>query len=320
MFTDDFKKHGIGGTVFTRSRNSEKLLEINKLYIKFEAGNPTGSMKDRASFATLKKASESEFDTIVVASCGNFGASVVHLSKIFGITPHVYIPEKYQTPRINEIERQGGIIHRSPGTYEELVEYSSKQAEENGWYNGNPGTKENTEVSLLAYESISYEIFDGLKYSPDAISVATSNGTCFSGIYQGWKKLHHRGLTDKIPVMVCASTSGGNPIVSSYNKGKRKIIELKPKDIQETPFNEPIVNWKSLDGQIALNALWDSGGYAVGVEDQLLNTFSKILEREEGFSVLPASASALAAMSEYCKEKATPKETDFVVVLTSRKY
>ena len=320
MFTDEFKKHGIGSTIFTRSRNIEKLLGINKLYIKFEAGNPTGSMKDRASYATLNNASEKGFDTIVVASCGNFGASIVNLSKIFSITPHVYIPEKYQTPRILEMERQGGIVHRAPGTYEEVVELSSGEAEYKGWYNGNPGTPENTEVSLLAYESIAYEILDDLKYAPDAVSIAVSNGTCFSGIYQGWKKLHNRGRTDKIPAMVCASTSGGNPIVASYNNGKKKIRELDPEAIEETPVNEPIVNWRSLDGQIALDALWDSGGYAVGVEDSMLETFSEILEREEGLSVLPASASALAAMAENYKEKATPKEDDFVVVLTSRRY
>ncbi|MBD3206739.1 pyridoxal-phosphate dependent enzyme [Candidatus Bathyarchaeota archaeon] len=320
MFTEEFKKYGIGSTVFTRSINIEKLLGINKLYLKFEAGNPTGSMKDRAAYATLNNASEKGFDTLVVASCGNFGASIVHLSKTFSLTPHVYIPEKYQTPRISEIERQGGIIHRAPGTYEELVEISSNEAEDNGWYNGNPGTPDNTEISLLAYETIAYEIFDDLKYAPDALSVAVSNGTCFSGIYQGWKKLHNRGRTDKIPAMVCASTSGGNPIVTSYNKGKKKIVELDPEAIDETPSNEPIVNWKSLDGQIALDALWDSGGYAVGIEDSMLEIFSEILERQEGFSVLPASASALAAMIEYSKEKATPKEDDFVVVLTSRKY
>jgi cysteine synthase len=32
----------------------KKLLDISKFYVKFEAGNPTGSMKDRASYATLE--------------------------------------------------------------------------------------------------------------------------------------------------------------------------------------------------------------------------------------------------------------------------
>lgn len=320
MLTDKFKEVGIGDTVFTRSRNIEKLLDFSKLWLKFEGGNPTGTMKDRAGYATLHLAKEKGYGEIAVASCGNFGASVVHLSKYFEVKPHVYIPEKYQTPRIAEMERQGGVIHRAPGTYEELVGLSTQEAADNGWYNGNPGTKENTEVSLKAYESISREIFDELGYAPDAVSVSTSNGTCFSGIHQGFRRLRRRGLTDKVPVMVCASTDGGNPIVTSYNKGRRRIRDLAPDGIVETPVNEPIVNWRSLDGQHALDALWESGGYAVGLGDEVLTAFSELLLREEGLSVLPASSAALAAMAEYVKEKARPKESTFVVVLTSRNY
>jgi len=320
MFTDMFKEVGIGDTVFTRSRNLEKLLCFSKLWLKFEGGNPTGTMKDRASYATLQLAKENGCSEIAVASCGNFGASIVHLSRCFEIKPHVYIPEKYQTPRIAEMERQGGLIHRALGTYEELVELSAKDAEDNGWYNGNPGTKENTEVSLKAYESISREIFDELGYAPDAVSVSTSNGTCFSGIHQGFKRLRQRGLTDKVPVMVCASTDGGNPIVTSYNKGRRRIRDLDPVSIVETPVNEPIVSWRSLDGQHALDALWDSGGYAAGFGDEVITAFSELLLKEEGLSVLPASSAALAAMAEYVKEKARPKESTFVAVLTSRNH
>jgi threonine synthase len=320
LFTKEFKEHGIGGTVFTRSRNLEKLLDFHKLYLKFEGGNPTGTMKDRASYATLKHAHEKGFTTIAVASCGNFGASIVHLSAVFGITPHVYIPESYHTPRIAEMERQGGVIHRAPGTYEELVELSGKEAEEKGWYNGNPGTKENTEESLRAYESIAYEIVDRLEYAPDAVSVSVSNGTCFSGVYQGFKVLRRKGDTDKVPVMVAASTEGGNPVVSSFLEGHRKIRDLDPAKIVETEHNEPIVNWRSLDGQHALDALWDSGGYAALISDEVMVTFSKLLEKEEGLSVLPASSASLAAMAEYAKTKATPKMSSFVAILTARRY
>jgi len=320
MFTEMFKEVGIGDTVFTRSRNLEKLLYFSKLWLKFEGGNPTGTMKDRASYATLHLAREKGYGEIAVASCGNYGASIVHLSSFFDLEPHVYIPEKYQTPRIAEMERQGGVVHRAPGTYEELVELSSRDAEDNGWYNGNPGTVENTEASLKAYESISREIFDELGYAPDAVSVSTSNGTCLSGVHRGFKRLRRRGFTDKIPVMICASTDGGNPIVTSYNDGRKKIRDLDPGSIVETPVNEPIVNWRSLDGQHALDALWDSGGYAAGFGDEVLTAFSELLLREEGLSVLPASSAALAAMAEYVKEKARPRDSTFVVVLTSRNY
>jgi len=320
MFRKEFKEQGIGDTLFARLKNMEKLLHFSKFYIKFEAGNPTGTMKDRASYATLRHAKEKEYTTIAVASCGNFGASIVQLSQIFDIEPHVYIPESYHSPRIAEMQRLGGIIHKAPGTYEELVELSGKEAEEKGWYNGNPGTEENSQISFEAYESIAYEIFDELEYAPDAVSVSVSNGTCFTGIYMGFRTLFRKGRTDKIPVMVAASTTGGNPIITSFNEGKKKIKELTPDSITETPENEPIISWKSLDGQQALDALWASEGYACGVSDEIMIAFSNLLEKEEGLSVLPASAASVAAMSEYVKERATPKSKCFVSVLTSRKY
>jgi threonine synthase len=200
------------------------------------------------------------------------------------------------------------------------VEQSGKEAEEQGWYNGNPGTVENTEVSLRAYATIAYEIFDHLEYAPDAVSVSVSNGTCFSGVYQGFKALRRRGETDKVPVMVAASTEGGNPVVTSFKDGRKKIKDLDPASIVETEHNEPIVNWRSLDGQRALDALWDSNGYGALISDDVMVTFSSLLEKEEGLSVLPASAASLAALAEYAKTEATPKMSTFVAVLTSRKY
>ena len=320
MSRKEYKEHGIGDTLFARLKNMEKLLDFSKFYVKFEAGNPTGTMKDRAGYATLNHAKENEFNTIAVASCGNFGASIVKLSKIFEITPHVYIPESFHSPRIAEMEKLGGIIHRAPGTYEDLVELCAKEAEEQGWYNGNPGTEDNSRVSYEAYERIAYEIFEELEYAPDAVSVSVGNGTCFTGVFRGFRSMFRKGETDKIPVMIAGSTIGGNPIISSFNAGKRKIKDLKPDSISETAVNEPILNWKSLDGQDALDALWESEGYASAVSDEFMVTFSDLLMREEGLSVLPASAASVAAMSEYVKERSTPKDKCFVSVLTSRKY
>ena len=320
MSRKEYKEHGIGDTLFARLKNMEKLLDFSKFYVKFEAGNPTGTMKDRAGYATLNHAKENEFNTIAVASCGNFGASIVKLSKIFEITPHVYIPESFHSPRIAEMEKMRGIIHRAPGTYEDLVALCAVEAEEQGWYNGNPGIEDNSKVSYEAYERIAYEIFDELEYAPDAVSVSVGNGTCFTGVFRGFRNMFRKGETDKVPVMIAASTIGGNPIISSFYAGRRKIKDLKPESISETAVNEPILNWKSLDGQDALDALWESEGYASAVSDEFMVTFSDLLMREEGLSVLPASAASVAAMSEYVKERATPKDKCFVSVLTSRKY
>ncbi|MCX6649608.1 MAG: pyridoxal-phosphate dependent enzyme [Candidatus Bathyarchaeota archaeon] len=310
--------HGIGDTIFTHSRNIEQLLGYSNIYLKFEGGNPTGTMKDRAAYACLRVAKERGYRELAIASCGNFGASFVHLSRIFGITTHVYIPEKYHTPRIAEMERQGGVIHRAPGTYEEVVESSGAEAVGRGWYNANPGTPENRAASIEAYATIAYEIVDRMGRAPDAVAVPTSNGTTLAGINRGFQNLLKAGKTKKATTVIAASTSGGNPIVSSFLAGKRKVEDLKPSGIDETPINEPLVNWKSLDGQEALDALWESEGWAAHVADGEMARYSEIVAREEGLSVLPASCASLAALTYYIKEKNLQKGLDLVAFFTAR--
>lgn len=272
-------------------------------------------MKDRAAYTCLRKAMKKGYEHGVIASCGNFGASFVIFSKRLGIEPHVYIPKQYNTPRIQEIKDSGGIIHRVKGTYEDAVETSTTYAKEKDWYNGNPGTPENTMASLQAYSIIAYEIFERLGQAPDAVSVPTGNGTTLAGIYHGWRKLLERGLTKKIPSMVATSTTGGNPVIKSHETGRIKIIELDPAEIRETEHNEPLVSWKSLDGQLALDAINESNGWTEGVTDEEMIKYSELLLQQEGLYVLTASASSLAAI-----KKGSIKKEKIVAILTSRSF
>jgi len=319
MLQGELISHGIGDTVFTRSRNIEKLLGYSNIYLKFEGGNPTGTMKDRAAYACLKIAKKEGYRELGIASCGNFGASYVQLSRIFGITTHVYIPNKYHTPRIAEIEKQGGIIQRAPGTYEEVVKLSRQEAVNRGWYDGNPGTPVNRATSLEAYATIAYELVDRMQFVPDVVAVPTSNGTTLAGINQGFKNLLRAEKIDKLPKLIAASTDGGNPIVTSFLDSKRRIKNLKPDGITETGINEPLVSWESLDGQEALDALWESNGWATNVSDGEMCRFSDILAAEEGLWVLPASCASLAAVYYYVKEKRLEKGLNLVAFLTARR-
>ncbi len=123
----ELREKGVGDTIFTRARNVEKKLDIGNLYLKFEGGNPTGTMKDRASYSCLRNAVEKGYQQAAIASCGNFGASIVYFSKILGIETHIYIPEKFHSPRVPEIKKMGGILHRVKGTYEDSVDISTLQ-------------------------------------------------------------------------------------------------------------------------------------------------------------------------------------------------
>jgi threonine synthase len=320
MLQEELIQHGIGDTIFTRSRNIEKLLNLNNIYLKFEGGNPTGTMKDRAAYACLRVAREEGFESFAIASCGNFGASFVYISRIFDMVPHVYIPESYHTPRIAEMEKLGGVIHRVPGTYEDAVMYSAREADERGWFNANPGYEPNKSASMEAYATISYEIFQRLGCAPDYVAVPIGNGTTIAGIHRGFRDLLEENRIVNLPILLGGSTTGGNPVVKCLRERSRTIVNLEPKEIVETDHNEPLVSWISLDGQEALDALWESGGWATYVPDEELLRYSDLLAQEEGLLVLPASCASLAAIVQHAKEKKPEKDRKYVAVLTGRRF
>src|SRR5581483_11770660 len=107
-----------GSTLFSRGRNLETALGVRTIHLKFEGSNPTGTQKDRIARHCYDEAHAQGFDTITVATCGNFGASVAWACSHNGIRPTVFVPSDYHTPRIVEMETLGARIIRVPGDYE----------------------------------------------------------------------------------------------------------------------------------------------------------------------------------------------------------
>ncbi len=310
--------HRIGGTPLLRSRGLESLIGCRRLYLKLEGFNPTGSQKDRAAVACLDEAREGGYASLAIATCGNFGASFAYFAPLYGIRAHVYIPSSYRGERLREIGGYGAEVHLVEGTYEDAVWFASKEARENGWYDANPGLEQNTRASLRGYASIAREIYTALGHVPDVVAAPVGNGTTLSGVYHGFRMLCDMGLTDGVPMMIASSTPHDNPILRSFLLGRRVIRDLSPSEIKETDFNEPLVAWHSFDGQLALDAIWESGGSAFPVPDQEMAYYSGLLASWEGLSVLPASASALASLRRFLEEE-RPEIDACVAVLTARR-
>ena len=147
---EDIIDSEVGDTAFIRARNIERETGLRQIYLKFEGGNPTGTQKDRVAFAQAMDALRRQFDTITLATCGNFGVAQALAASLAGIRCVIFIPGTYHTRRIQEMEQLGAEIVRVPGDYEGAVNISSQRALENEWYDANPGGS-NTMMQLTAY-------------------------------------------------------------------------------------------------------------------------------------------------------------------------
>ena len=307
----------IGDTNLSRARNIERETGLRQLYLKFDGGNPTGTQKDRIAFAQALDALRRGFDTVTAATCGNYGAAVSLAASYAGLRCLVFIPSTYHPTRVEEMKSNGAEIVRHSGDYEAAVEASRECAEKNELYDANPGGA-NTALQLRAYGEIAYEIYDELRDAPAAVAVPVSNGTTLAGIYRGFVSLYRRGKTSRIPRMVAGSTYGKNPIVNSFIKGLPHCVDLAPDTIRETPVNEPLINWHSLDGDHSLTAIRSSNGWAASASDRSMLRFARKVREVEGLSVLPASTAGLIALLDGHGRNALAHDR-YVVVITGRK-
>ncbi len=306
----------VGDTGLSRAKTLEREFDMRQLYIKYEGDNPTGTQKDRIAFAQLYDALRREYKVVSLATCGNYGVAMALAANLAGIACKVYIPESYHTDRIAEIEKLNAEIIRLPGSYEDVVSASTDHANQNGWYDANPGGV-NTPLQISAYAQIAQEIYEDLGDAPKYCAVPVSNGTLFAGIYRGFVSLYKRGKTSRVPKMIAASSAFKNPIVQSFLQNLDYCKDLNPEAIKETKYNEPLINWHSFDGEEALYALRESGGSAYNISDKKLREMTALLAKKEGFKILPASTAGLIGLLEL--DEALNLEPDrFVAVLTAK--
>ncbi|BAB59212.1 threonine synthase [Thermoplasma volcanium GSS1] len=272
-----------------------KELRLNNLFLKFEGANATGTQKDRISEAHVLNAIRDGYNGIAVGTCGNYGASIAYYANLYGIKSYIGMPSAYTHDREDFMLSSNAEILYYNGKYEETVSFIHDYATDNSLYDASPGS-DHSYIDTKMYAGIAFEIYEAILKVPDYVIVPVGNGTTLSGIYEGFHLMYLNGTIDRMPRMVGVSTRGGNPIVSSWKRGYKKVVDLDPARIRETAVNEPLVSYRSFDGDKALAAIRETHGKALYVSDDEMVRFSELMYREEGLNPLPASASAVAAL------------------------
>lgn len=314
---EDIIDSEVGDTSLVRARNIEREVGLRQIYLKFEGGNPTGTQKDRIAFTQAMDALRRGFDTISIATCGNYGAAMALAANLGGLQCRIFIPEGYHTARIREMEHLGAKIIRTTGDYETAVKLSMEDANTHEFYDANPGGV-NTPIQMQAYGQIAFEIYDELRDAPKAVAVPVSNGTTLAGIYKGFLSLYRRGKTSRMPLLIAGSSFRKNPIVHAFSSNIPSCEDLDPNRIRETSVNEPLINWHAADGNHALYALRQTNGWAGDASDKAMQAFSRMIRDKEGLQVLPASTAGLIALMKK-HQKDTFSGDRYVAVLTGRK-
>jgi threonine synthase len=292
----------IGNTPLVRAQKLEKKLGVRRLYLKEEGTNPSGTHKDRMALIYALDARSKGLDRVVAATCGNYGAALAYVCDKLNMKCDVYLPSEFCAPRRAELEKMGANIVVAKGLYEDAVAQSIQDAAAKGCYNANAGGA-SKELGFYAYSFIAKEIAKDLGRQPDWVSVPVGNGTCFVGVWNGFRSMSMK------PRMLG---------VSNNNSAIRGVVlktwvETPVPDIRFTEINEPLAGNVICDAEETISSIIDSNGAGIEVPDEDLAEASEVIMREEGIDVLPASAGAVWGIT-----KLDSKNHLFVSVLTGK--
>ena len=288
-----------------------KEIGIDHLYLKDEGIIPTGTFKARGAAVGISKAKELGVKTVAMPTNGNAGAAWSIYGARAGIRSVIVMPEDAAKITRNECIAAGADLHLVKGLISDAGKIVGRSNEKNGWYDAST-LKEPYRIE--GKKTMGLEIAEQFGWEvPDAILYPTGGGVGIIGIYKALKELQTLGIIgEKLPKLISVQASGCAPIVKAFREGKKESEFAKDSRTVAFGINVP----KALGDFLVLEAIYETGGAAIDVDDEeILDGVSRFAE-EEGLFVCPEGG-ALYAAAKKLRESGILKQDDKVVLLNT---
>jgi threonine synthase len=275
-----------GGTPLVAPAGLRASTGSPKLFLKNDALNPSGSLKDRASLLVAAQALAAGERRVALASTGNAGASMACAGAALGLEVVLFVPASAPRAKLLQSLLYGARVVPVRGTYDDAFALSIEYTRSRG------GVNRNTAFNPLTIEgkkTVSIEIWNQLGGRvPDVVYVPTGDGVIVAGVHKGFADLRAAGLADRLPELVAVQASGSNAIAASFRSGREVVLDAT------TTMADSLSVARPANGRMALRCLSESHGRAIEVDDDAIGRAQLALGREAGLFVEPSSAAAWA--------------------------
>lgn len=297
-----------GNTPFTRALRLGDKLGLADLWIKNEGLNPSGSLKDRASFLVVAEAARLGEQTIAAASTGNAASSLAAVCAAAGRRAVIFVPQSAPRAKLVQMLICGAAVVAVRGSYDDAFRLSLQYTERFGGLNRNTAYHP---LTIEGKKTAGLEIFaqNGMRV-PDVIVVPVGDGVIISGVYKAFHDLRAAGLSDRLPRLVAVQAESSAAIHDYIVGGS-----FKPAPAPSTIADSISVSVPS-NPDLARRAVLESGGFSVAVSDERIMEAQALLAREAGVFAEPAAAAALAALLDDAERERLDPEWQIVLLIT----
>ena len=265
----------------------------SEVVFKLEYLQPSGSFKDRGASVLISLVRGLGVTRVVEDSSGNAGSAISAYAAAAGIACSVYVPEYTPEGKLIQIRIYGAEVIKVPGKRQDANDAVIRAAQ-SAYYAShlwNP-------FFLMGMKSVAFEIWEQMgKKAPPSVVVPLGAGSNIEGLYLGFAFLKQVGYIKKIPQLIGVQAEKCSPIHQAFQEGLSDYREMEV----EPTVAEGIAVQKPPRGKAVLQALRNSGGYTIGVQEEEILSAEKMLF-SLGLFVEPTSASALAGWRKLPQE------------------
>jgi threonine synthase len=294
---------GEGGTPLLHAARLGSELGLDRLFLKFEGTNPTGSFKDRGMVLAVNRALNSGAAAVVCASTGNTSASAAAYAAVAGLPCHVVLPAgKVARGKMAQAVAAGARLVMVDGNFDEALAAVRRLGEE-----GAAAVVNSINPDRIAgQQTVAFEIVDALGESPEAVALPVGNAGNITACWAGFVRYAEAGVTPagRRPRMLGFQAEGAAPIVGGA-----------PVEDPETVATAiRIGNPASWQGAVA--ARDESGGVIEAVSDDEILEMQRRIIRLEGVFCEPASAAGVAGVARLARDGRIHPSEGVVCILT----
>lgn len=287
---ESFPMFPAGDTPLLPAQRLAADIGIERLWIKDDTRNPSGSTKDRASLLVAAKAREYGFRTVAAASTGNAGTALAAVGAAAGLDTVVFVPAAAPEAKLVQMLSYGARVIPVDGSYDAAFELCLAACREFGWYNRNtamnPFTIEGKKTAALEIaRSMTPDI-------PDVVVVPVGDGVILSGVARGFIDLAAAGLTNRTPRLLAVQPEGAAAIARAWAAGADDIEPLRAAH----SVADSLTVQAPRNARLCLRHIRESRGGAVTVPDDEILAAIPQLASACGVFAEPAAAAALAGL------------------------
>jgi threonine synthase len=272
-----------------------------KVWVKYEGMNPTGSFKDRGMTMAVTKAKEHGAQAVICASTGNTSASAAAYATYGGLTAAVLVPDgKIAMGKLAQAIAHGAELLQVRGNFDDCLDIARELAANYPVHLVNSVNNDRIEGQKTA----AFEVAEVLGDAPDFHFIPVGNAGNYTAYTRGYSEDLAAGRVTKLPRMFGFQASGSAPMVTGE-------IVKNPETIASAIRIGNPASW-----ELALAARELTDGYFGAIDDDVILDAHRILSRDVGVFVEPASAISVAGLLERAEAGEIPKGATVVLTVT----